>query len=103
MLDIKKNYFGHFPEFDDAVRTIGTQVIPIFEEGKRIRKVPVTVLESKEVKERHAAVRAELGLDSDLNPVQAIPKSSFTFDEFAGDPNYYKEVLGTKNLGWEDL
>ena len=51
MLDIKKNYFGHFPEFDDAVRTIGTQVIPIFEKGKRIRKVPVTVLESKEVKE----------------------------------------------------
>lgn len=99
MLDIKKNYFGTFPEFNDKVKTVGTRVIPIYHKGQKLR--PVTILESDEVKNRRAAVKAELGLNGKLEKIQG--REDFSFDNIAGDPKYFQEVLGTSNLGWEDL
>jgi len=103
MLDIRKNYLGHFPEFDEKSRTIGTKVFPVPEEGKPLRQRPVTVLESDEVKKRHAEVRAELGLDEHLRPIKPSRSENIQLDNIAGDPNYYREFLGSQNLGWEEL
>ena len=104
MLDIKKNYLSHFPEFGEESRTLGTNVFPVYEEGKPNVRRKVTVLESNEVKQRHAEVRAELGLGRDLKPIQ--PSPSPLLDDTAGDPNYYESTLNffkIPNLGWEDL
>lgn len=102
MLDIKNNYFGKFPEFNDQTRVAGFNVFPVFEEGKRVRRVRTTVLESLEVKARHAAVRAELGLDENLHPISK-KVHKMDVEGAAGDSKYYEEALGKTNLSWEEL
>lgn len=104
MLDIKKNYLSHFPEFGEDSRTIGTNVFPVYEEGKPNVRKKVTVLESAEVKQRRAEVRAELGLDRNLKPISPSPNP--VLDDVAGDQSYYESTLAffkIPNLGWEDL
>lgn len=97
MLDIKKNYISVYPEFRT---TIPQHDFP--DRGNRAIRQRVTVLESKEVKARHAQVRMELGLDDKLQPIKK-PVQKVEIDGLAGDPAYYKEVLGNTNLNWEEL
>lgn len=105
-LDIKKTYFGSFPEFEEKTRNAGMSVYPIFEEGKPIIRHPVTVLESKEVKDRHAQIKAELGLTGTGKNLRAVKKAiveSKPIDDVAGDIRYYQEQLGIQVRGWEEI
>lgn len=94
MLDIKKNYIGTYPEF--------RSVIPQLDNGRNVTiRRRVTVLESDEVKQRHAEVKKELGLDDNFQP--AKPKVIPEIDGRAGDPAYYRETLGNTEFDWEEI
>ena len=96
MLDIKKNYIGTFPEFRETISQLQKKDVP------RTIRQRVTVLESKEVKQRHTEVRAELGLDENLHSIKQTPVER-EIDGAAGDPKFYKEVLGQLSLSWEEI
>lgn len=105
-LDIKKTYFGSFPEFDVKSRNAGMEVYPIFEEGKPIVRRPITILESQEVKDRHAQVKADLGLTGTGKNLRPIPKTvgkPKSIDNVAGDEQYYKEQLGNQKRNWDEI
>lgn len=104
-LDVRKTYFGAFPEFDTNTITRGTDVIPIYEEGKPSPRRLVTILEDKKIKDRHAAVKAELGLTGtgrNLRPIAKIVEEKHV-DDAAGDAKYYQEQLGRLEVSWEEL
>lgn len=107
-LDVKKFFFGSFPEFEDKSSVRGTDVFPVYEEGKTIKRRLVTVLESPEVKKRRDEVKAELGLTGTGKNLQSIKKEVIEtpFEEAVGDNQYYQEQfrqLGIENRDWENI
>lgn len=103
--DVKKFFFGSFPEFEDKSSVRGTDVFPVYEEGKTIKRRLVTVLESPEVKKRRDEVKAELGLTGTGRNLQPIKKEviGISFEDAVGDIRYYQEQLGTEKTSWENL
>jgi hypothetical protein len=105
-IDIRKNYISSFPEFGDKTKTLKFDVIPVFEEGKPIHRRPVTVLESKEVKDRHAAIKAELGLTGtgrNLRPIAQVQAIQKQHEDAVNDIRYYQDQLGTEIKSWDDF
>lgn len=86
MLHIKETYFGTFPEFRETIPQLDQP-----NTGNKTFSGQVTVLESDEIKKRHAEVKAELGLDQDLNPVKTV-KQEVPYDKTVLDQNYYNEI-----------
>lgn len=85
MLHIKETYFGTFPEFRETIPQLDKP-----NKGNRIFRGKVSVLESSEVKKRHSDVKAELGLDENLNAVEFVKIPSP--DKAVLDQNYYNEI-----------
>lgn len=105
-LDIRKNYFGSFPEFEDKSVNRGTDVVPVYEEGKTTQRRLVTVLESKEVKDRHATIKAELGMTGtgkNLRPIGKAIQERQQAEDAVGDARYYQSQLGNEVRSWEEI
>lgn len=90
MLHIKETYFGTFPEFRETIPQIDKP-----NTGNRAFRGQVSVLESAEVKKRRADVKAELGLDKDLN---AIVVSESKTEESVVDRKYFNEISNLYQL-----
>lgn len=104
-LDVKRTYFGSFPEFDSKTITRGTDVIPVYEDGKPAPRRLVTILEDKKTKDIREAIKSELGLTGtgkNLKPIVKIIEDKHSEDAI-GDAKYYQEQLGRLEFSWEEL